>query len=613
MRAAPVSLIFGFSFVLLNLSLCAPAIGAPGETASSVVRLPPLLVESSSGQPWLYSEIDGFEILSRCSQTTTKQLIRAFVAANEGLNQLLPKRFQLRTDEPQLLLLYDAALWPKARQEAIAQMLLARAPLPRGPGLADIETTTVFESAKSQSPEKFNRENTVSDRVFHFDPGGLDDVRNYERGRVEGYVLKRTAPSEQYPQADAPDFFSNIRLSDADIMGTFAIVSGQEVDASFSAITYDAVAQVLNARVPRLPGWFVTGFLSLYSHVRFAADELIATKLNSLETPELERALFPLGDFLQDEGVAARNPSVWVAQAELLVRWGLDPREKHQDAFWRFVDRASVEPENANVFAESFGLSIEDANNDLRRYLLVAKGANLIWSREKQGGRLITLRDATRNEIARIRGEWERLETRYVRQYMREEELAYLTQAQRTVAAAYSRGDHDPRLVATLALLHLEAGERSAAQPLLEEAASSSAVRPRVYFELAKLQYEDALDHTRRNDGRIEGAEAIGIAELLASAANRSPPLLGVYELLTDVWANSSIPPTVAQLDVMERGLTLFSEEPVLHYRAAVLYQKMGDSSRAEVLSKAALNHAPSRLASEIREFREHLEGMAKK
>jgi hypothetical protein len=596
----------------LGLSLATPSATLAETPAGTVVRLPPLLVESSIGQLWLYCDAGGFEILSRCTKATTDRMVRAFVSANEGLDTLLPKQFRLRTDAPELLLFYDAALWPKARQDALAQMLLARAPLPQDSGSFNIEATTVFEPHRSDSRATSMRKNTASDREILM-PTETKHFPSSENTRVGRYVFKGKVESDALKSAGSEDFFSNLRLTDADIMGTFAIVSGQDVDDSYSAVTYDAVAQVLTARVPKLPSWFITGFLSLYAHVRFDMKELVAPKINSSAVSELEQSLLPLRDFFSDASGAAKNPSLWLAQAELFVPWGLDPQEKRQEAFWRFVDRTSVKGETESAFAESFGFSFESAGKDLSRYLSAAKRANVRWPRKQNSDRAIELREASRNEIARIRGEWERLETRYVRKNLPTEELVYLAQARRTVGGAYARGDRDPRLVATFALLQLDAGDKSAAQPLLEEAACASVDRPRVYFELAKMRYDDALDRTRRNDGKIEGSELLGVVDLLASAAKRSPPLVGVYELLADVWANAAIEPDRAQLALVEEGLSVFATESPLHYRAAVLYKKLGNVSRADALADEALRDAQPRFASEIRQFREQLAGTAKK
>lgn len=614
MRAARVGLTLGLGIGLI-CTWAIPFAKSAEPSTGPVVRLPPLLVESSTGQPWLYCEVDGFEILSRCSQATTKQLVHAFVRANQGLSSLLPSKMRLCTDAPQLLLLYDAALWPKARQEALAQMLLARAPLPKESALANVETTIAFEAAKSPSPEKSVRENTVSDRVYHLTSTELDTahVRRSESRSVGGYVLKTTVGSEDHESAASPDFFSNIRLSDADVMGTFAIVSGQDIDDSRSAVTYEAVAQVLAARVPRLPSWFIAGFLSMYAQVQFGDEGLVAPRMNSSAAAELERSFPSLRDFLYDDNSASRNPSQWIAQAELLVRWGLDPREKRDQAFWKFVDRPSADHENESAFAECFGLTFAQANADLGRYLSVAKRRNIVWPRPKLPDHAIELREASRNEIARIRGEWERLETRYVRKNLPNEEFAYLTQARRTVGGAYARGDRDPRLAATFGLLQLEAGDKGAAQSLLEEATSSSVARPRAYFELAKIRYEEALNRTHRNDGKIDGSDLAGIVDLLASATTKSPPLLGIYELLADVWANAAIEPSPTQLAVIGQGLSVFATEPELHYRAAALYRKLGDFSHADSLAEEALKFAQPQLASEIREFREQLAAVAKK
>jgi hypothetical protein len=584
--------------------LFTPLLADDLKVSDSVVRLPPLLVESSTGQPWLFCEIDGFEILSRCSKATTAQLVHAFSSANAAFDTMLPERLRFRTEAPQLLLFYDAELWPKARKDAIAQMLLSRGSVAQKTPSTNIQVTTTFIIPKPVSRSTSARVNTVSDRVVHADstgaPGGF--IHHSEKMEVKGYVSQQ-APDGQ----DSDGFFSNLRLTDADIMVTFAVVSGEDAKSGHSALTYEAVSQVLTARVPRLPSWFITGFLSLYSHIHFDSDTIVAPKMSRSEVSSLEKSILPLREILHGENASAQNPSLWLAQSELFVRWGLDPRENRREAFWKFVEQTAGGKGSESLFAECFGETLESTTRDLGRYLLGAGRSRIVWPCPTRPQSLIELHDASGTEIARIRGEWERLEVRYVRKNQPNDEGIYFGQAHRTVQAAYDRGDRDPRLIATMGLLFLEAGDNEAARPLLEEATSSSVNRPRVYFELAKMRYEHALDRSRRNDGKIEAGDLVGIVDVIASAAKMDPPLLGNYELLADIWANSAVAPNAAQLALIEQGLVLFPTESELYYRAAILYKQLGVILRADELAQHALKYAGLRQSSDIAGFRREL------
>lgn len=105
----------------------------------------------------------------------------------------------------------------------------------------------------------------------------------------------------------------------------------------------------------------------------------------------------------------------------------------------------------------------------------------------------LALRLATDGEIARIKGDWERLEINYVRQRYPDLATKYIEQARRTLLRAYDRNDRDPRLLAVLGLCEVDAGNDAGARDYLETAARLEIVRPRVWLELARLRLADYL------------------------------------------------------------------------------------------------------------------------
>lgn len=168
------------------------------------------------------------------------------------------------------------------------------------------------------------------------------------------------------------------------------------------------------------------------------------------------------------------------------------------------------------------------------------------------------MRDASWSEVARIKGEWERLVTRYVRKEFLQLEGVYLDQARRTLQRAFARGDRDPRLLATLGLLELDAGNEVAAQLYLEEAVGKSVVRPRVYVELAKFRFDQELARATRNDGKLSLAQTEDVLDILMVAARQAPSLSPVYELIADVWMNCVEEPGADDFAVIDEGIGLF-------------------------------------------------------
>src|SRR5256885_312432 len=70
-----------------------------------VVALPPFIVEEASkGPPWRYAEIPGYEILSRCSDATTREVVEVHWRLHQLLAEILPERLQVKLTVPRALI-----------------------------------------------------------------------------------------------------------------------------------------------------------------------------------------------------------------------------------------------------------------------------------------------------------------------------------------------------------------------------------------------------------------------------------------------------------------------------------------------------------------------------
>ena len=98
---------------------------------------------------------------------------------------------------------------------------------------------------------------------------------------------------------------------------------------------------------------------------------------------------------------------------------------------------------------------------------------------------------ATPNEIARVRVEWERLAIGHVQRRLPRVREPYIAQARRTLRRAYNAGDRDPRLLATMGLCEIDADNPGEARQYLEPAIAGGVVRPRAYYELARLRFAE--------------------------------------------------------------------------------------------------------------------------
>ena len=575
------------------------------------VQLPPFIVETTIGPTWRYTEIPRFEILSRCNDLTTEQLALAFHRANQLLNLVLPERFQLALDTPRTLIFYDEKLWPVSEQKAVSAMLRANPP------------------ARPDSAPAPN----VPPRV-QLEP-------------VTGANFLRTNTSSEVPATNA--FFSNLMLTDADMIVTFALVSASTIDPRRAYLTSAYVSNLLNSRAPTLPDWFTAGYMRLYDRMNFeentvtvkplrwnvviedrsrpetdqnAPDETTdilriaseqgnkrlsarraielgrrsvdhpnvdsenQSRRNALSastkeaTPDL-KLLLPLAGFL-DGVVPAGDLGPWIEQAELFVSWGIDPVNGRVDAFWNWVDRSSREPVTEAMFEEHLGMDFAAATRSIIAYATNHRGIRWVLPEDLSQLPPHRLENASPLQIARIKGEWERLEARYVRKNQPDLEEHYVALARRTLRKPYDRGDRDPRLLASIGLLELEAGDESTAKAFLEEAVSGGVVRPRAYYELARMRYNYLLGRSTRNDGKYSVEQIDYILQPLLIGARQDPPLSAIYELMAHACVFGVEPPQGDVLATLARGAELFPRNTVLRRQVAAF--EAGNTTTPESL-----------------------------
>jgi len=555
------SLMLGFAAGMLGLpcgGLAAERASVTAAASALPVALPPFIVEEpTKGPPWRYAEAMGYEVLSRCSDATTKRVVEAHYRLHQLLEEVLPPELQLKLSVPRTLILYDEELQPAASKEVIAHMLRT----PAGPEPA--------------SPAPF--------------PGA--------RG------LRANVPVPQF------SFLPNLRLWDRDAMSVFMIVRREDFDADRLSLTPDYISYRLKNRLPTLPPWFHSGFISFFGHTTFESRGLVTEPLSWLspvETaavktdPQTAPPLLPLDDFFAAR-VGPPDPAAsfdpvrrWQAQAELFLRWGLDSEKgTRRQALWRFVDLSSRRGASEALFQECFALDYAAAQTELAAYLPQAVRRTLRF-RQVRVKKLppLALRNATDSELGRIKGDWERLEIAYVKAIAPVLAQKYLDQARRTLQRAYERGARDSELLAVMGLCEVDAGEETAAREYLETAALLGPMRPRAWYELARLRLAEFRTLPGQTEHRITAEQAAAVLRPLFTARESDPPLPEVYELIAEVWENCAVAPNRGHLLVLDEGVRFFPRQSSLVYRAAELNLRNGFQPAAIELVTLGLNGA---------------------
>ncbi len=522
------------------------------------IALPPFLVEEAAlPLPWRYAEVGGVEVLSTCSDRLTRQLVANHFRLHALLGELVPPALQWTSAEKPILIFVDSAHQPPTSPEVVAQMVLSAV-----------------------------------------EPPVPDDTPPPNDGR-----LRRRPKPPRYT------FLPNLRLWDRDGQALFAIVREREFDPGRVALSPEYVTYVLRNRIPALPPWFVSGVLTLFGNARFGEDALTLERIDwpaesgaavlragaAANRPLLPLARFFTGDLPAGDPAAEELLAVWQAQAALFVHWGVGGRgAPRRAAFWKFTARAAVEPVTEALFRECFGLDFAAAAKALTAYLPSAMNDLLVLRPARLRAPDLALRPAGDAEIARLKGDWERLEIGYVKARFPAFAPKYVEQARRTLRRAYDRGSRDPRLLAVMGLCEVDAGNDTAARELLEDAARRApTLRPRAAYELARLRFAAARTPGDASPPALPAEQTAAVLAPLAAARAQPPPLPEVFELLAEVRAAAAAAPTREQLAELEEGVRLFPRRPELAARTAELALRHGFIDTARWVITLGLALAP--------------------
>lgn len=524
------------------LLVLSAAIDVRSVAAEEVVDLPPLMVEESAAPlRWRYAKLPGAEFLSVCSDGVTKEFLRQFHVQTELLKWILPAHFQAESSVDDKYILFNENVGRAKSQEVVETMIRNDAIRSVGP-----------------TGERFK---------------AIDDDRS---ARVR--------------------FLPNLRLSDIDTTLVFVIIRESAPDSARFTFSPERIAHLLEQRVPALPGWFGAGVVALYQHAspqddrihfrpaKWEPAEQLAQLQKSAETP---RTLLPMEELFSGrpgrlQASRAEFDALWRVQCGLFLRWiVVDEQGRRREALWKFIQRLETEPLSEALFVEHFGVGYADMRDLLSDYLNAAVNQMSVL----RGPKLpkvpdIQLRAATPAEVARLRGDWERVQISFVRKTFAAAVPKYVEQAQRTLRRAYDAGERDPELLAVLGLLACDINQRSEALPFLEAAAKAQVKRPRVYYELAYSRHLAAI--SAHPNGLLTPEHVAEITAPLRITFALRPHLAATYTLIADAWYRTQVGPPDAEMELLNRGYELFPLVPALVLRIADLNTRRGYVQLAE-------------------------------
>jgi hypothetical protein len=362
---------------------------------------------------------------------------------------------------------------------------------------------------------------------------------------------------------------------------------------------------LLDRRAPRLPEWFMVGLQNFFEGAVFADDTITFGPIAWGPDEEVSRirrdsdyapVMLAMEDVLvrpcpplSGETLAAAK--VWRAHATLFVRWML-ATDARRARLWKLLARIGEAPMTDDLCRETTGLSFGDTRERLGDYLREAmtKDKFVLRARSLEALPDVDIREASPGEIARVKGDWERLGANWVRARHPRFVDQYVRQARRTLTQAYDRGERDPRLLAVMGLFECEVGDEAAALPLLEAAAAARVVRPRVYFELARLRYAAARAQLPGERQLLNSVEVNTVLAPFKIGALQEPPLLESARLVAEAWSHSTAPLGPEQLAACDRFLKFYPNDPGLIFNVTLIKALHGRPAEAAALAQRGLD-----------------------
>ena len=543
--------------VRLALALALAAAGlARGEGPQAVVQVPPLLVEEThAGAGWTYASVPGYEFLSQCPSDQTEAFAEGVFRAHEVLKLMIPESLQVRLSVPTAFILY-----PQSKEKSLSGALVE-------------QMNRVVQGQESGSRHVgvipgLRLDDDDSTEIFTLlGSSGFDDAS------LRGLNFpSRQAPGLGTPQGD----------------------SGLTIQAGYAQF-------LMASRRPKPPLWLLAGMVGLFNGSDTGLDDIVineATWVSPEETrrladdPDAPRTLIPLAELFAP-GIPAKTAqassvlrrSVWLSEATLFIRWSFeDNDEKRIAAFRRFAVAACEGPVDERLFEACFGMGYSRMRDELSDYLPLAVSRRVRITGNVKAAPPVTVRAATRAEVARIKGDWERRAARHMSSAYPTFSRTYLDQAKATFARAIEAGVDDPGVWGAAGLLFLSRQETGDAEAALARAVAGGVVRPVAYLALARLRYARALAESAPAKPTLSLEEARSIESLVRRGLEQDPPLAGLYVLLSDLRSRVDDPHDDGSLALLDRGSRLYPELSALVYRTAVREWKAGDRGEAAAL-----------------------------
>jgi hypothetical protein len=370
----------------------------------------------------------------------------------------------------------------------------------------------------------------------------------------------------------------------------------------------------INQCIPALPAWYKFGFIGPSGILRLAAgsngmivpyatwvsDEKTKSLLDEAKRIGCSPDLPPIEELFQKQQVETKQsptdwPSPdWMAHAALFLRWGMFGDSDHRKAFASFVERSRSEVVTEKLFRDCFGFGYAEMQTRLAHYFVeggqkpVEKGYDSFehWTRNNDLQHPpfynLTVREATPAEVARLLGDWERMEGEAKRDSDPALSQLYFKRAGKTLNECYDEGERDSRFLAVLGLYDADIGKEAEARNILLEATKTWVHRPAAYITLARLNFDEAVRHPRTGGGEFNINETASVLGPLYAVREKAQLTAFGYRLIAETWSKCIEKPSASDLDSLGSGLKLYPFDVSLFLSVANTYAHWGYNSEAK-------------------------------
>jgi hypothetical protein len=388
---------------------------------------------------------------------------------------------------------------------------------------------------------------------------------------------------------------------------------------------------------PAMPDWYQYGFIGPCGLLRIATGsngvfiasptwvseaetkEMLAKADKTKSLPSLLpiQSLFRLDHSMSGPDATDWPSPEWMAEAALFLHWGFfsgadGSSIKHRQAFEAFLDRSRHEPVTESMFRECFGFGFAEMQLKLSRFL-VEHGREPLqvdydhfvhWAPHNNPDRPayseLECEVATDVQVARILGDWERMEGNAKRPSNPALSALFFKRAGITLHRCYDEGERDPSLLAVLGLYDVDIGAFPEGEAVLQEATNAGVSRPATYVALARLRLKDAREHSDSQGRELSADQLAKVLRPLFAIRKQAYLNAEGYRLIAEAWSQSKIKPTLPNLAVLQEGLELYPFDANLILSTTQVYFHWGFVREARSITTSKLTSVDAQTADQL-------------